>query len=113
MQKMLLALAAVAAFTACSDPARDLCIKSQECSGKTNEDAVKECDKDADKEEDTENKCQAEADASTACLNENGTCDEVGVGDAAIKIFGAKASGPDGKCETEAKAVADCNTPAT
>ena len=39
--------------------------------------------------------------------------DEIGVGDAAVKVFGAKALGPDGKCETEAKDSAKCNTPAT
>ena len=113
MQKMLLALAAVAAFNACSDPARDLCVKSQECAGETSEDAAKECHKDSGEDGEKENKCQAEADAVTACLNENGTCDEIGVGDAAVKVFGAKALGPDGKCETEAKDSAKCNTPAT
>jgi hypothetical protein len=106
--KKILALAALASIVGCTDAATSVCIKSQECSGKTNEEAVTECNKDADEEEEEEDACQAEGDAVTACLDANGTCDTVDVLGVEVKGFGLKALADDGACADQVKAAADC-----
>jgi hypothetical protein len=105
--KKILALAALASIVGCTDAATSVCIKTQECAGKTNEEAVTECNKDSEEEE-ADADCQAEGDALTACIDANGTCDTLDVAGVEVKGFGLKAIADDGACAAEVKASADC-----
>jgi hypothetical protein len=91
----------------CTDASTSVCIKSLECSGKTNEEAVEECNKDSEEEEEDAD-CQAEGDAVTACLDANGTCDTLDVAGVEVKGFGLEALADDGACADQVKAAADC-----
>jgi hypothetical protein len=104
--KKILVLAVLATVVGCTDAATSVCIKGQECSGKTNEEAVEECNKESEEEEDTD--CQAESDALAACLDANGTCDTIDVAGVEVKGFGLDALAEDGACADELKTSVDC-----
>ncbi len=107
---VLFALAALATTGGCLSNAAQACIKSAECAEEADpakfcQDAQDDCDADADCKE-LQATCAAESDAASACLVANGTCDEIDGVDG--KFFGVEASGADGACEDQVKALGEC-----